>query len=65
MVCSGTALASVAMRGILRTGAKDGLEIQLGQQVKASILKYLKVCDLRKREQKRQRLEAGRPSRRL
>lgn len=64
------------MKGMLWTGngglareAHKGKGYQivegLGHQTKASILKYLQVCDLRKKDQKGQRLEAGRPGRRL
>ena len=41
----------------LRAGVIDGLERHLGHQDKASVLKYLQVCDQRRRGQKGQSLE--------
>lgn len=68
--------SAVAMMGMLWTGngrlAGDthkgkGHQIVegLGRQNKASILKYLQVCDLRGKYQKGQSLETDRPGRRL
>lgn len=47
------------------TGTEGGLEEHLGHQVNIPVLKYLHICDLRRRDEKGQRLEAERPSRRL
>ena len=51
--------------GMLMTGTEGGLEEHLGHQVNVPVLKYLHICDLRRRDEKGQRLEAERPSRRL
>lgn len=65
VVRSGSALPHCGHEGDAQDLREAALKTGLGHQVKSSILKYLQVCSLRRRDQKGQRLEARRPSGRL